>query len=233
MRRSKKRPSKKQLAARRKFAAMARARAKAAKKTTKRAKRKVNMAKRRKTTRRKSSTRRRRTSARRSPVTRLRRGAVYVTNPRGKRRRRRSYRRNPFGVRGGIVGDVIGLATDTGAVLVGRGAGRFIGNMIPVGGSPIIDFAKNTLVAIGIKRFGKRFVGDRVAGLAAIGAMLNPVSDLVNAYFPAAGALLSGHVMAMPSFPGAAPLHAYSGDSAEVMEDESLAAYAGGGEVWQ
>lgn len=182
----KKGPSRKQLAARRKFAAMARARAKAAKKK-KRAttRRKPAMAARKR--KRTTTKRRRRTSAkRRSGVRLVRRGVtVYQGNPRRKRRGGARRRRNPA-----IMAQVIGLAKDTGAVLVGGAVGRVASNVIPSFGNPIADAAKGFAIAIGVRMFGGRMVGSDMARLAAAGAAQVPLKNLIVGFIPQAATFL-------------------------------------------
>jgi hypothetical protein len=133
--------------------------------------------------------RRKSTTKRRSPVTSLRRGAVYVTNPRRRRNpRRRHYARNP-----GIVKTVIQTGKDTAAVLVGAAAGRTIGNMLPSIGGPIGDAAKGVLVAIGVRMIATRFLGGDFARFAAAGAMQVPFKNLVTGFVPGAAAFLGSY----------------------------------------
>lgn len=217
-----------QMRARRKFAAMAKARARAARKAPKRATSGGRtMATKR---RRKATKRRRRSTARRSPVTRLRRHAVYATNPRRKARRR--YRRNP-GMGSGIVGTAVGLAKDAGAGLIGAALGRTVSNMIPIGGtSPVVSFAKNAIVAIAIKQFGKRFLGERFASYAAVGAMIGPTRDLIVSFVPGASGFLgeNGGVTYFPTTPAYRSLQAYSdvdGTSADMASEVGMGSYSG------
>ena len=180
--------------------------------------------------RKRTTKKRRRSSARRrSPVTRLRRGSVYVTNPR--RRRRRGYRRNP-GTGRGMVGQVIGLAQDAGSALIGAAVGRTVSGMIPIGGDqPIVKFAKGTAVAIAIKLFGRRLVGERVASMAAVGAMIGPLKDVIVSFVPQSSQFLGasdGGVMYLPGIP-ASSLQAYAGDQGAeyVGEDTGMGSYSG------
>ena len=177
---------------------------------------------------------RRRTTKRRSPITRLRRHAVYATNPRRKRRvRRRGYRRNPAFGRG-ILGDVVSLVKQSGSALIGAAVGRTVTGMIPIGDAtnPIVNFAKGTLVAIGIRTFGARVIGKEAASFAAVGAMLGPTKDLIVSFVPQAGQFLGegSDVMYLPSIP-AGRMAAYSGEvtGADVMDDtgSGMGSYSG------
>jgi len=225
----KKRRTAKQRAATRKLVALSRARARGTKK--RRARRTPVMAKRR---RKATTARRRRRSTRgrrRSPVTTLRRRSVYITNPR--RRRRRGYRRNP-GMGGGILNTTIGLFKASGAALVGGAAGRMASNLIPIGGSPIVNFAKGVIVAVGIKKLGSRFLGNELATYAAVGAMLGPTKDLITSFVPGATGFLGASNGAMyfpPPIYSNAGLAAYSGDvdGADVSVDTGMGAYSDGG----
>lgn len=254
MAKTKRRPSKKQLAARRKFAAMARARAKAARRVrspkrrvrrravTRRAitHRRVGMARKR---RRAAPKRRRRTSAPRRMRSVRRAGGAAVSRQawrasgfRRNPRRRRRYRRNPGFSARGIVGQVKDLGIGAGVGLLGMAAGRTISNMIPFGqGDPIMGFAKSTAVAIGIRIFGAKVLGNDLARIAAIGAMLNPTKDLLISFVPQAQQFLgaSTGVMYLPSFPTSRSIASYAGASGgEVSDGEELGSYANG-EVWQ
>lgn len=192
---SKKKPSAAQLRARRKFAQMAKARAKSAKKSTKRAGKKGKvMAKRKGTAKR----RRRSTAKRRSAVTSLRRHSVYITNPRRKRRRtasvhrrRARYRRNP-GVRS-ILGTVKQTAIDTALVLGGGAVGRVVGGLLPAMKNPYAEAAKGTLVAVGVRMLGKRFLGDDKARFAAAGAMQPVLKNLILSFSPTAASYLGDY----------------------------------------
>lgn len=226
---SKKRPSAKQRAARKKFAAMAKARAKAARSKKRATKGGRTMAARK---RRAAPKRRRRASAkRRSPVVTLRRRTVYQTNPRRRRGgRRRSYRRNP-GL-GNIGGQVIDLLKSSGFALAGAAVGRTVSGLIPIGSptDPIINFAKNTVVAIAIRTFGARVIGQEAAKMAAVGAMLGPTKDLIVGFVPQAESFLgrSDAVMYLPRIP-AGRMSSYAGaDPAEI--DSGMGSYSG--EAW-
>jgi hypothetical protein len=224
----KRRFSKKQLAAQRKFAAMARARAKAARPKRRAHTKGGSMAR-----------RRRRAAARRRSPARHRRRAVtrysaapkrrYRSNPRRRHRTRiRHYRRNP-GMGGGIVRQTGDLFLGAGVALVGAAAGRTISNVIPFGqGDPIMGFVKGVAVAIGIRVLGPKVgLKPEWAKLAAIGAMMGPTKDLIVSFVPQAGSFLGAGPMLLPRFPRApAGLHAYSG-AVEVGEsDGQLGTYA-------
>lgn len=139
---------------------------------------------RRKASARRAAPRRRRRSAaagkRRSPVTRLRRGRVYVTNPRRKRRRAGGYRSNPNMVR-----QTTQLLKDTGAVLAGQAASGMVSGFLPDLGNPIANAGKGVIVAIGIRMAAARFLGADTARFAAAGAMATPLKNLVVGFLPA------------------------------------------------
>jgi hypothetical protein len=107
------------------------------------------------------------------------------------------------------------LFKESGVALAGMAAGRTISNMIPFGGSPLIDFAKGTAVAIGIRMLGEKMIGRDLARVAAIGAMLGPTRSLIVGYFPTAGSFLGayggGGVMALPRIPARSTISSYSG----------------------
>lgn len=223
--RRKKAASPAQLRARRKFAAMAKARAKAARGRKRASTGGSGMVKRR----RKATKRRRRSTARRSPITRLRRHAVYATNPRRRTRRvkRRGYRRNPG--MGGIGGQAFGLVKDAGATLIGAAVGRTVSNLIPLGGdTPVMGFVKSALIAVGLKVYGKRFLGERFASYAAVGAMIGPTKDLIVSFVPGAASFLGeSGPMYFPSVP--AGLRAYSDTDISAGDDTSadMGSYSG------
>ena len=135
-----------------------------------------------------SSRRKSTTKKRRSPVTTLRRRAVYQTNPRRRRGVKRRYRRNP-----GMVQNVISIAKDSAAVLVGGAAGRTIGGFLPAFGNPIAEAAKGVLVAIGVRMIGSRFLGGDFGRLAAAGAMQVPLKNLITGFVPGAAAFLGDY----------------------------------------
>lgn len=232
--RNPKKPTARQLAARKKFAAMARARAAGARKI-KRAQTStevIGMARRK---RRAVATRRGPARRRRSSTARRR---VYAANPRRHKRRRstakvsrRRYRRNPGGFSvNGIIGDVKDLAIGAGAGLAGMAIGKTVSGMIPINSTnpqtqPIFDFAKGVVVAVGIQMIGKRFVGRDLARIAAIGALLNPTKNLVTSYAPSLSPYL-GDAMFLPAF--ATPprrLSAYAGTGMQAYPNTGMAAY--------
>lgn len=181
-----KKPTARQLAARRKFAAMARARAAAARRNSGASTTGGSMK-----TRRKSSRKavRRTTGRKRSRSAARRR---YAANPRhhAKRGRRRHYRRNP-----GMIGAITGTVVDTGVVLIAGGAGRMLAGLIPFNAStpanqPYIDFGKAALIAVGVRTLGAKFLGQDKARLAAIGVMLPATKNLVLSFAPSASTYL-------------------------------------------
>jgi hypothetical protein len=219
-RKTRKRASPKQLAARKKFAALARARAKVGGTHRARTKPKGTIMARRK---RRTAAARRSTRRKRSPARR-----VMHHNPKRRRRvirhhakRRRTFRRNPG--MGGMLGQVTTLFKESGVALLGMAAGRTISNLIPIAEtSPLIAFAKGTVVAIGIRMLGEKVIGRDLARVAAIGAMLMPVKNLVVGYFPTASTFLGsyagnlGGVMAMPRIPARSTVTGYDGNAQTV-----------------
>lgn len=134
--------------------------------------------------------RRRRASSRKrgSGVRLVRRGVtVYQGNPR-RRRRRGGYRRNPA-----VLAQVQQTAMDAAMTLVGGAAGRTISNLIPIGGSPIVDFAKGTVGAIAVRMLANRFLGAERARFAAAGAMQVPLKSLIVGFVPAAAPFLGDY----------------------------------------
>ncbi len=207
--RGKRRSPAQKAATRKMLAANKRAR-RAVRKSTRRAstKRSPTVAKRRRKrggarrTARRSSSRRRKSTAvkRRSPITRLRRRSVYVTNPR--RKRRRGY----YGSNPSYLKQAIQISKDTAAVLVGGAAGRTIGGMLPSFGNPVAEAAKGVLIAIGIRIAAARFLGADVARFAAAGAMQVPLKNLVVGFVPQAAPFLGDYDLAsLSSYAGALP----------------------------
>lgn len=177
------------------------------------------MARRKRATKRRRSTARRRNPIRRHRVSRRRAVA------------RRRYRRNPVRF-GGFLNQTRDLATSSVAALAGAAVGRTVSNLIPFGGSPVVNFAKGAAVAIAIRTFGERLIGREAARFAAVGAMLAPVKDLIVSFVPQAETFLgrSDQVMYLPAFPPAyAPsLRAYAGEavgSDVIAEDTGSSGY--------
>jgi len=158
---------------------------------------------------RKSSSRRRRGSKkRRSPINRLRRNSVYLTN-RPKRRRRSRYFGNPSYIK-----QAIQIGKDTAAVLAGGAAGRTIGGMLPSFGNPVAEAAKGILIAIAIRMAASRFLGADVARFAAAGAMQVPLKNLVVGFVPQVAPFLGDYDLAMLSSYSGAALNGGSGEGA-------------------
>lgn len=239
MAKAKRRPSAKQLAARRKFAAMARARSRAAK-TSKRARARTTVAKRKRSMRRRRAPMRSVQRKRGAPVSRAAwKASPYRRNP---KRRRRTYRRNPPFGRSGIPGQIMDLGTGAVVALAGGAVSRMASTLIPFGGvSPLANFAKGTLVAIGIRVFGEKLIGRENARIAAIGALMAPTRDLVVSFVPDASRFLGAYatgVMAMPTFPGTRGIGTYAAYAANGLseqdsndDEQGMAAYPQ--EVWQ
>lgn len=136
---------------------------------------------RKRSTARRAAPRRRRRStkvARRSPVTRLRRGKVYVTNPR--RRKRGSYARNPNYVR-----QITQIVKDTGYVMAGSAVGGVASSMLPDLGNQFANAAKGVVVAVGVRMAAAKFLGADAARFAAAGAMQVPLKNFVIGFLPA------------------------------------------------
>jgi hypothetical protein len=236
-----KRASAKQLAARKKFVAMVRARAKASgsSRARKRSTRSVGMARRK----RKAVTRRSPRRKRRHVTARRR---VYAANPRRRKRSRsraavrhrkgvRRYRRNP-GFGSGILGQVLNVATAGAAVAGGRVAynvvhQQFGSVLASATDTPTTAAAKNLLVGavvgVGIKMIGRKMgaKGSRLADYAAAGAVSAPILALLATLAPASMTTYLGDgVMAMPRFTGRRTISAYPGGVAAYSE--TLGAYS-------
>lgn len=235
--RNPKKPTKRQLAARKKFAAMARARAAGAR----RIKRAQSLTGGRMARRKRSrAVTRRNPRRRRRHAVAVRRRRVYAANPRrrvrrhsAKRRRvgTRRYRRNPDV--GSMVNQAKDLFVGAGVGLVGMAAGRTISNMIPFNATspaqqPLFDFAKGAIVAVAIRVLGEKVVGRDYARIAAIGALLIPTKNLIVNYAPGASNFLgaSDGVMAMPRFTNARRIAAYPGGVASYAGGEGMGAYS-------
>lgn len=236
----KKAPSAKQLAARRRFAAMARSRAAAARTSQGGA-----VAKRKKRRAVKRGPMRSVRSASGKTVQRATwRASGFRRNPKRRSGKRRSYRRNPGLVRG-LLGGVMDLGVQAGAALVGGAVGGKAAAMLPFTDAPgsklpVIDFGKNFILALLVKRYGTRFLPTHIVNAAALGMVLAPTKRLITAAVPEAAGYL-GDVTMLPSFPGfqgyapAYGLNGYSSNgmangfesTAEVV-DEGLGGYSEG-----
>lgn len=226
--RTMKKPSRKQLAARRKFAAMARARAKAARKAKWRAVQPNPRRKRRVPT---MARRRRRRST--AVARRRRRRSVFSLNP---RRRHRRYRRNP-GFGSGVVGQFTSLVKNAGGVALGVAGSKFVAGLIPISAgttpNPWFEFAKDGIIAVGFQMLGSRFVGSELAKRVAEGAMYRAIKNLAVAQVPSVATYLGGSdaVMWFPS--GGYPqnrISSYSGGNgvgAYAADGSALGAYSG------
>jgi len=193
-RKSRKRRTAKQKAATRKMVAarkrkLAGKRAAPARKRSTR-KRRVTMARRRGRKRAATRRRRRSTAKRRSPVTTLRRRSVYVTNPRRKRGRRRSFRRNPP-----LFAQVQQGAMDAGATLVGGAVARIVTGMLPLPKDGIVGVASGLAVAIGVGYAVRqtKIVSADTARFITAGAMQVPIKNLITTFLPQAGAFLGDY----------------------------------------
>jgi hypothetical protein len=148
---------------------------------------------RRKATTRKASPRPRRRKARvsarkRSPVQRLARGKVYVTNG---RKRRRSYRRNAR-IGGGLMTTLQRAGKDALGIVGGIAATNLIARRIPYGeGNLAIEAAKKIVVALGLGMVVKRVAGAALAEKVVIGGMVSVATDLLGAV-PVIGPALAG-----------------------------------------
>jgi len=141
---------------------------------------------------------------------------VYQGNPKRRRRSGRRYHRNP-----GIVAQVIGLAKDTGAVLVGGAVGRVANNMLPSFGNPIADAAKGFAIALGVRMFGGKLVGPDMARLAAAGAATVPLKNLIVGFVPQAADFLGEYEVQSSLMGSYSDVSGYldAGDAVEVAEN--------------
>lgn len=188
----KKAPSRKQLAARRKFVAMVRAKSKAARAGKK-----------------KSTTRRKRTRRSASAVTTSAGGSTVAkrrkrratgssgTTTRHRRRshKRRSVRRAGYRSNPRMMDSLMALVTDTGLVLAGGAGAKFISDMIPIGAASdhMTNALKGGAIAAGIELMGARFVGRQKAHMLAVGALENTMRALIVQVVPEAGSYLSSY----------------------------------------
>lgn len=137
-----------------------------------------------------SRKRRRKVATKRSPVQRLARGKVYVTNGRKRRGvRRRSYRRN--GVRG-LGGTLMRAGKDALGVVGGVVLTNLIARRIPYGdGNRAIEVAKKVAVAAALGMLVRRVAGSQLAEKVVVGGMVAVANDLLSAV-PVVGTALSG-----------------------------------------
>lgn len=218
----KKKRTAKQKANDRKLGRLAQARASAKKSPTKRAPSKgKNMA-----AKKKAGTKpRRRTAAKkRKPSVKLvRRGvAVYQGNPKRRRKSVRRYARNP-----GLVATGKQAVVDAGMVLVGGAASKTISNMIPFGGSPVIDLAKGLVVAIALRKVSNKFLGGDKARFIAAGALAAPLKDAIVGYVPGAAAFLGEDFSAYSSMAAYSDVAGYIDGTGSFAAGEELGSYSG------
>jgi len=194
-------PSAAQIAARKKFAEMARAGA--FRSGTKRIRRKARGDSESSSTRRlsgesmarKKSKSRRGVTRRKSVVgVRRRRKSVRRSNPMGVRRRRKSVRRrNPMGISSakGVMGQVSQAAIQAGVILIGKALTNRVSAMIPLGatGGAAVNAAKQIAVGLGLSMIAKR-VAPKHANAILVGALLAPMESLL-ANVPIIGPSLS------------------------------------------
>lgn len=146
---------------------------------------------RRRTTARRAAPRRRRrtTTKRRSPVTKLRRHSIYLTNPRRRRRGRvRRYRRNPA-----FLKQIQQGAMDAGATLVGGAVGRMASGFIPIDQKGLTGVAVQLGVAVVVGMGARQFVSADTARFITAGAMQVPIKNLITTFVPQAGAFLGDY----------------------------------------
>lgn len=135
--------------------------------------------------------RRRRKTARKSPVQRLGRGKVYVTNG---RKRTRRYRRNPS-LGGGIGSTLMRAGKDAIGVVAGVALTNLIARRIPFGeGNRAAEIGKKLVVALGLGVIAKRAVGSAMAEKLVVGGVVAVANDLLAAV-PVVGPALSGDDM--------------------------------------
>ena len=189
-RKRKKRRSAKQKAATKKMLAAKKKSLKPKRKIARSRKPEGKMAARKRKTGKRTVSRRRRVAKRRSPVTKLRRHSIYLTNPRKRRRghRRGSYARNP-----GIVSMVKQGAMDAGATLVGGAVARTVGGLLPLPKDGIAGAASGIVVAIGVGFAARKVVSADTARFLTAGAMQVPIKNLITSLVPQAGAFLGDY----------------------------------------
>lgn len=200
----KRKPSAKQLKARKNLVRLSRARAKARRLGTsgKTRRKGAEMAVRKRRTRRKATVRRaatrrkrrvvRRASARKrrpAAVRVVRRGrTVYASNP----RRRRRTRRNPSFSGRGILGMVTSAAKDGLAVLGGMAGTNFVARKIPFGeGNQVMEIGKKVAVAIALGMIGGKALGRSTGEKLLIGGIVAIGADLLR-NVPVVGTSLAG-----------------------------------------
>lgn len=156
----------------------------------------VQMATKRKRVKRSASkatpTRRKRrkvATRRKTPVTRLARGRVFVTNGR-RRRSTRRVRRN--GIGGGILSTLQRAGKDALGIVAGVALTNLVARRIPYGdGNRGIEIAKKVAVAALLGVIVKRVAGNALAEKVVVGGMVAVANDLLSAV-PVVGTALSG-----------------------------------------
>jgi hypothetical protein len=127
---------------------------------------------------------------RRSPINKLRRHSIYLTNPRRRRRgvRRGRYSRNP-----GIVATLQRGAMDAGATLVGGAVARTVSGLLPLPKDGIAGAASGLAVALGVGIAAQKVVSADTARFVMAGAMQVPIKNLITSFVPQAGAFLGDY----------------------------------------
>ncbi len=145
------------------------------------------------------------------------------------RRAIRHYRRNPG--MGGILGQSMDLFKGSGGILAGWAGSKAVSDLIPFGaGNPLLIFAKEGAVAIGIRWAGGRFLGPEWGKLLAYGAMARALKNVLVAQLPQAGAFL-GTTDAVTYFPSRNPWNVASYADGDAMSSysnqEGVGSYSG------
>jgi hypothetical protein len=216
----KKKPTAKQVAARKKFAAMAKARAKTAKRSPKRASpKRTTMAAKKKG----KGTKRRTAAKRRTPTVRLvRRGvAVYQGNPKRRRKSVRRYSHNP-----GLMATGKQAVVDASMVVVGGAAAKTISGFIPFGGTPVVDLAKGLVVAIALRKVGNKFLGGDKARFLAAGALASPLKDALIGFVPGAAQYLGEDMSAYSSIAAYSDVAGYIDGTGSFAEPSGVSSYS-------
>lgn len=194
-RKTAKKPTAKQLKARKEFARMAKAQAKARRTSpsskTRRTGDKMAAKKKVRRTASKRVVRRRRKARKPATLQLKRRGRVVYANGRKRVTRRRVRRNSPF-TRTGIAGSLMNGAKDAAAVLAGMAGTNFIAGKIPFGdGSRGIETAKKLAVTLGLGMVAQKAVSRAVAEKVVIGGIVAIAMDFLKDV-PVLGGALAG-----------------------------------------
>jgi len=105
-------------------------------------------------------------------------GRFVKSRSRSRSRKRRSYKRNPPGMFGDVLGHATEGAVDALGVVGGEAAARQIPRYFGVGGGAM-GMAAQAATAIVVGELARRFLGDDVGRMVTAGGLAAPLKDVV------------------------------------------------------